>query len=145
MEVRTTRKGSIIVLQEDLKKDVDNKVQNWLENETSPQFEIDIREEKTNEWIKTLLFLRSVISIKSFGNEWDIWHIATSTQLNKIYHHYKITITINDYVPNFIAFPNEIKSEGYGFSARKPINALLGIYGDPVKIDDTILIEKETK
>jgi hypothetical protein len=143
MEVRTFKQQEIS-LPDELRSDIFKQVQTWLDNETSPMFQIDLNDQDGS-WVKTLLFQRSVISIKNALNQWQIWHISPSAQLNKIFSSYKTEVCINDYVENFITFPNEVRSERYSSDkgARESIDNLLGIFEENIESNKDKVLKEE--
>lgn len=87
-------------------------VSNWLENSKRPRLQIPII---LGEITTYMIFSRSVINIKSCNNVWEQWHIATSSDFDKI-----ISTRIKDIsTSNFklleegFVMPNEVRSEIY--------------------------------
>lgn len=62
-----------------------------------------------------ILFARSVVNIKTCSNVWEQWHIATSSQFDKIISlRVKIIDTTSfDLLDKGFKMPNEIRSERY--------------------------------
>jgi hypothetical protein len=87
-------------------------VLDWLESSKRSRLQIPFIR---GEVIVYMVFSRSVINIKSCNNVWEQWHIATSSDFDKI-----ISTRIKDVSTNNLklleegfVMPNEVRSETY--------------------------------
>lgn len=100
-------------LDEEISKQIEDFVLNWLKNtdesmHTIPMIRGDLHP-------TCIMFVRSVINIKSGRNTWDQWHIATSSDFPKIISTQIKTVGINNtkLIDDGFTMPNEVKSERY--------------------------------
>lgn len=114
-------RNSSILYNDDLKTLIKKTVLEWLENHTSPKFEMDVLiGQAANLDRDKLIFFRSTIKIKAFHNGWQIWETASCAEYHELISIKKELIGINDY-PEGLVLNNEVKPQCYNEDSHKSV------------------------
>jgi hypothetical protein len=101
---------STLEMSEDLKKQVETMVTDWLDGHGVEAFQLEIKyKNAAGEFITPSLFQRSEIALKTACNNWEIYHIAKSGDWPRILSS-KPKLLIQRSSGDFIKLKNEIKS-----------------------------------